>query len=288
VSKDKSSWIVDEQHDFIVHYKIDPGLSINFSENFKIVKTNPWSSSYIVKAQYYNGEYAVTPTPSTVKKPQVATENANFSCFGPDGKTFTTTISACDALSHKWNYSFGYIVDCPIDSKCGGTRKMQQISCNNAGCCQINGIWTITYNKVGCDKTGNTNTTNNNGGTSATNYPQCIVYFAYSKTSLTYYNISPEQCQKWQNDANSTTTQSNLPQPTSVPYQPPTTSPEQTQAIIDQHNSQVETCRSNVTSKYASLIQGCNQYGDSSATAACQNAYGKERQTDYNNCGQTY
>lgn len=130
--------------------------------------------------------------------------------------------------------------------------------------------------------------TNNNQNINTTNYPPCTIYYPVLKYSYTYYYTSPEQCQIWQNNANSVTTQDNIPHPTSVPYQPPTTSPGQAQALIDQHNSQVETCRSNVTSKYAGLLQGCNQYGDSSATVMCQNAYGKERQTDYNNCGQTY
>jgi len=84
------------------------------------------------------------------------------------------------------------------------------------------------------DKTGNTNTTNNNGGNLSDKLPTSIVYFAYSKNFinlLQYFNLNNakngKRC-KFNNYSN------NLPQPTSVPYQPPTTSPEQTQAIIDQ------------------------------------------------------
>lgn len=259
ISKDKTTWNVDETHEFVVAYKIDANQSINFSENFKSAKKNPWWTSEILESYFYNGENVPTPSPTAI------------------------------------------MVDCLISKECGGGSKLLTKSvCDNSTCCEITGKgWIFYQNKQDCIK--DQNIANNTVRTTiptvnqinTTNYPLCTVYYPALKYSQSYYNVSPTQCQQWQNDANRTASQNlySTPTPYIAPtkYITPTMTQEQAQSIIDQHNSQVSLCRAKVDDQYNSLERNCSiQYGDSSATEACIYAYEKGRKQDYNNCGQTY
>lgn len=167
VSKDKSSWSVEEQHDFIVPYKIDPGQSINFSENFKIVKTNPWSSSYIVKAQYYNGEDVPIPSSTPTPKPKVYID--------PDP-----------------------IIDCKFTYI--GTIRLKRSICNKSTDCQIGNKW-IYYDSVDkCKADQNAynqqqkNPNTNNQNNTVQKSPGNSFYCWDNANNYAYYTSSGDQC----------------------------------------------------------------------------------------------
>lgn len=125
ISKDRSVWSIEEQHDFIVQYKIDPNQSVKFSENFKTTKINPWTATAIVEAKYYNGENILTPTLVAKKiiKP-------------------TSVPTDTDPM-----------INCNISANCGGgTRRIKQSECSNGTCCQIGSSWIFYTSKQKCDE----------------------------------------------------------------------------------------------------------------------------------------
>lgn len=260
ISKDRTAWNIDETHEFIVPYKIDPNQSINFTENYKTTKKDPWWTTLIQESHFYNNENVPTPSPTVTPRP--------------------TTV----------------MVNCLISAECGGGSKLLAKSvCDNSTCCQITGKgWVFYQNKQDCIKDQNIAnntvktvipTTTNQVNT--TNYPLCTVYYPALKYSQSYFNIPPSQCQQWQNEANKTASQNSYSTPTL--YATPTLTESQAQAIIDQYNAQVTACRSQVNSNYNQKVQNCNiQFGDSSATEACTYAVNKERDSALINCGQTY
>lgn len=79
ISKDRTTWNIDETHEFIVPYKIEPNQSINFSENYKTDKKDPWWTTQILESYFYNGEDIITPTPTktSLKTTQNTENNTN-------------------------------------------------------------------------------------------------------------------------------------------------------------------------------------------------------------------
>ena len=90
---------------------------------------------------------SITVTPGTMKN---ITNQIN--CTGPDGKQFKTTEAECKKLNESWSKSMDKLVDCKIDSKCGGgTRKIKQSECNDSICCGFNdGRWIFYTSKSKC------------------------------------------------------------------------------------------------------------------------------------------
>jgi hypothetical protein len=206
-----------------------------------------------------------TPTPLPSMPPQAKqkakvaanTDNSsNIDCVGPDGKVFKTSQSECIKFNQAWGKPVDYVVDCSINSNCGGgTKKLMKSICDNSTCCQIGNNWIFYTSKQKCNS--------DQGSQYKNNY----VYPTYTPLA----------------------TWAPLPTYSYQTYVTPTMTEQQAQAIIDQHNSQVQQCRNNVISNYDQKLRNCNiQFGDSSATDACLSIVGKERQSAYSNCGQIY
>ncbi len=104
-------------------------------------------------------------------------------------------------------------------------------------------------------------------------YPPCTITYPYSGTK-TYYYLTAEYCKNAQQEAASITQVSPIPTTATVPTN-----------SQDLSNNNVQQCQSNVTYKYQSLLQSCNQYGGSSARDACIQLYTNGRQQEYNACG---
>lgn len=143
---------------------------------------------------------------------------------------------------------------CNVNSNCGGgTTPLRQSECNNSTCCQIGDKWIFYKDKNQCTQDQN-------------NY--------YKNSSNSYVPPAYIPLPTY------------APLPTYQPYVAPTTDP---QVAIDQHNSQVEYCRSSVSAQYSDLIRGCSiRFGDSSAAEGCTHTYESQRQSAYNACGSTY
>lgn len=65
VSKNRNQWIPEEQF-LTIPYKINSGEKLEFIETVNSSGGNPWWSSYLTNAEYYNGE--IIPTASPVIK----------------------------------------------------------------------------------------------------------------------------------------------------------------------------------------------------------------------------
>lgn len=102
----------------------------------------------------------VTPVP---KKPatQQAVPQQNeptgekIDCVGPDGKTFKTTLKACEEFNNAWGKPLSTptpnpheYIRCNISPNCGGGYKeMTRSSCDNMICCQqMDGSWELRTN----------------------------------------------------------------------------------------------------------------------------------------------
>jgi hypothetical protein len=200
-------------------------------------------------------------TPTSNPKLTTQTNNTNnnqIECIGPDGKHFNTSMSECEKLNKSWGHNTDYLVNCNVSSNCGGgTKYIRKSECDNSVCCQIGSNWILYTSKQKCSS----DQTNQYKGNYT--YPT-LIPFSTMKPLPTYSYQVPQS------------------------YASPTMTDAQAQSLIDQHNSQVSLCRGQVVSKFAGLIQSCNQYGGSSAAEACRSIYEKQRQAEYNSCGQTY
>ena len=158
-------------------------------------------------------------------------------------------------------------------------KQMTLSECNKSFECGIGGQWYIYTDRNKCAEDQKKDTpTAYPAFTPPPTYPPCTVFYPALGYSQTYVNVLTSQCDLWKQQANSYAT------PT--PYVQPTMSPEEQQALINQHNSQVDRCQHDIVNNYAPLIQGCNQYGDSSAAEACKTIYERNRQKEYDACGQ--
>lgn len=134
----------------------------------------------------------------------------------------------------------------------------------------------------------------NNSGSTQQQYvpkyfPPCTVYYSKWGFSQTYTYMTPEECQRTQDDAKSDNSV--------APSNPtPTLTDEQKQQFIDDtnsqvdaHNKQVNDCRNSVNNDYDAKVQGCyNQYGGgSSAGPACAQIANSGRQSALDSCGST-
>jgi len=153
ISKDRSSWDIDEQHDFIVPYKINPGETINFSENYKTTKKDPWWTTLILETNFYNGESVLTPTikptliPKKVQSNTTISNNSNqIECIGPDGKHFNTSMTECKNLAESWGKSVDYMTNCNYPAECGGGTKREPYSECQKPCTRVNNTNPQTVN----------------------------------------------------------------------------------------------------------------------------------------------
>lgn len=135
ISKDKTAWNIDEEHVFNIPSKINPNQTISFSEDFKTTKSDPWSSSEIIAAQYYSDEENIpTPTLTTKKiiKPTSVPVNTDP------------------------------IINCNVSVNCGGgIKKIKKSECDNAVCCQIGSSWIFYTSSQKCNEDQEKNNSNN-------------------------------------------------------------------------------------------------------------------------------
>lgn len=90
---------------------------------------------------------------------------------------------------------------CNFDQKCGGSKFVTKIECNNSYCCYLrDGTARLLSSKSACD-----NYYSNGTSTNTSLVPNCFVYYSALKYTASYYNVSTEQCKKWQDEAKSTT-----------------------------------------------------------------------------------
>lgn len=186
---------------------------------------------------------------ATTQRP-VPPQGNKIECIGPDGVHFWTTQKECDDFNNAWK-----------------NNKPEQENRPPSDQGQNNRINIPSY----------TNTYVDNSIT-------CFVSYPCTGASFTY-RMLPSDCTNAQQSASNIcdTSKNNY----STPIATPTLTDSQAQSIIDQHNSQVKQCQSNVVYQYSGLIQSCTQYGGS-AGEACKNIYEKQRQDAYNACGATY
>lgn len=179
------------------------------------------------------------------------------------------------------------IVDCKFTYL--GIIRLKRSVCSKSTDCQIGGKW-IYYDSVDkCKQDQKTEVDqkfqqwkdNNPIYTIAPwptypNYPPCIVYYPALGYSQTYLFTSPEQCQQWKNNVNSTTTTVYTPSQIIPTNQPQSNKPSQ---------DQIDKCKSKVREEADNLFHGCvNQFGDSSAANMCMIARQKEISTQITNC----
>ena len=198
------------------------------------------------------------PSPTAKINNQTVVNNnpssgGKIDCIGPDGKHLQITQQECDNFNAAW----------------GKSKSTNQTNGGNQG--QNNQVRIPTYTSTYVD-----------------NSITCIV--SYSCTGASYtYRLLPADCTSAQQEARNLCNNSNNNNSNSAPIATPTFTESQAQSIIDQHNSQVQQCRSNVANQYSSLIQGCNiRFGASSAAEACVSIYERDRQNAYNACGTIY
>jgi hypothetical protein len=96
-----------------------------------------------------------TPTSKVIKKSSgnstVNPSSGTVDCIGPDGKTFSTSLSECEKLNTSWGKTADYYVNCQVPSNCGGgTRRLKKSECNLSTCCQSGGSYIFTTNSQNC------------------------------------------------------------------------------------------------------------------------------------------
>ena len=125
ISKDRTKWDIDELHEFVVPYEIEPNQSINFSEKYKTTKKNPWWTAENLDSQFYNGENIPTPTPTN--------------------KPIPKTIDSDPIIDCKSSYP-----------NCNGSSiRVHQSQCSNITCCQIGSSWSVFPSNEECNKAQN-------------------------------------------------------------------------------------------------------------------------------------
>lgn len=173
VSKTREKWDPEEQV-VIVPYEIQSGKTIFFSESVTPAKSNdPWWTSNIIDAKYYNGEDIPTPTP-TVYVPPTAM---------PTYKPVPTIDPNPPVL-------------CNVSPNCGGgTTPLRQSECNNSTCCQIGDKWIFYKDKVQCGRDQASQgkapapVVNNNQQSAGNN-----IYCWSNAYGYGYYTSSGDQC----------------------------------------------------------------------------------------------
>ncbi len=236
ISKNRENWIVDETHEFVVPYKIDPNQSIIFSENYKTTKKDPWWTGYILDSRFYNGE--IIPTqPKTEElvncpiskecgggtKLLIKSVCGNSTCCGFTGGRwiFYESKSACIRDQNK---GLG-VQSNPTKINCigpdGKNFQTTQTECDN-------------FNKAWGKKAVNTQAPINNNQI-VYRYPACAIYYPSLKTTDTYYHLSPEECTNLKNKVASGYVVTPIPtmRPTSVQVIPTLISATQA-PVVDQ------------------------------------------------------
>lgn len=156
------------------------------------------------------------------------------------------------------------MICCFYDSKCGGPKFVYKSECGQSvTCCGLSdGSWK-TMKVDECNKLHNSYKSNNNGSTytySNSNYPPCTIYYPALKYSQTYSYTSPEQCQQWKNNVNSSTTSTYTPIPqatysTPAPTPQPTTDPALCSQAVAMWNSYKENFdESKYSSSYEAVL----------------------------------
>lgn len=174
ISKDRTVWEIDETHEFIVPYKIDPNQSINFSENYKTTKKDPWWTTLIQESHFYNGE--VLPTPTIDSDPII---DCKFTYVGTKKlkRSVCNNATDCEIEKGKW-YLYYSVKKCKEDQQKYYAGTLEGHPYTN-------------------------NQTNTNVVNTTTQYPACEVYYPGLKKTGTYYHLSPEKCIEEKNKVNS-------------------------------------------------------------------------------------
>lgn len=201
ISKNRESWVIDETHEFVVPYKIDPNQSIIFSENYKTTKKEPWWTAYILDSQLYNGQILPTqPKSEELVNCSISKECGggtkllkrsvcdNSTCCGFTGGKWVLyeSISACKRDQNKGLgiQSNTTKIDCIGPD--GKTFQATQTECNN-------------FNRAWGKKPVNTQAPAYNNQ-NMYRYPACVVYYPGLKKTDTYYHFSPSECINLKNE----------------------------------------------------------------------------------------
>ena len=173
------------------------------------------------------------------------------------------------------------IVNCDFSAtSCKGqTISVKRSLCSQTTCCGFNGGKWIPYaNVVSCDADQAKENQNNNQNTNQqqNNYPPCTVNYALGIVQ-TYYDVSPETCKVWQDEANAGNTRTAQP---TVDYaaQNQANIQLQSQCKVDSANyyqQQITSVRSNHTlgdSSKQNAITSLNNQANQAAQA-CESKY---------------
>ena len=179
------------------------------------------------------------------------------------------------------------IINCGISAECGGgSRQMKKSECTQTTCCQIGNKWYFYLSKTKClADQASANQAKTPSYNTLPNYAPCTVYYPVLGYSQTYNYISPAQCLTWQQQAGSYSSLPTYTPPTSTPQ--PTMSPEEYQALLDQIQREINSCKIRVNEYYNQQVLNCNiQFGGSSAAEACTFIVNEQRDKELKACEQ--
>lgn len=144
---------------------------------------------------------SLTPTPIVVTPTQkpvlgastsknTSTNSNSIDCIGPDGKEFKTSEAECKKLNESWGKPMDYMVNCNVNSNCGGgTRMIKKSECDNSVCCQIGSSWIFYTSKDKCNQDQNSHSSQTTQTSSGNN-----VYCWNNTYNYGYYTSSGDQC----------------------------------------------------------------------------------------------
>lgn len=263
VSKSHAAWEVNEEHNFTVPYKIEPGETIKFNESIVSNNNDPWSSAYIVSAKYYNGENVPTLPPTTTDSDPII--DCKFTYLGTMKLRKSVCSKSTDCqIGGKWVY-YDSVDRCKADQ--------QALNNSNLVDCLIAGK-TYRITKDLCAK--------NTGGSLNTSYTSpyysCRLCYHYtSGDSCSTYNYlvkSKSECDVEQSKIDSLGSAYVIPTNSSTQT---TTTSDSTKVCYDQYNSDIQAARtwggnvgSAMTDMANSNLSRCLQTGNVTAVGPVQ------------------
>lgn len=250
MSKARQMWEVDEDFNFTVPYKIDPGQTITVKETATSAKTNPWTTAWIISAKYYSGEIVPTTPSSPTQKVYVNPDpiiDCKFTYIGTMKLRKSVCSKSTDCqIGDRWIY-YDSVDRCKADQKTASNLNLVD--------CVIAGKTYRTTREI-CDR--------NIGGTGTTYtspYYSCRLCSRYSSgDSCSTYNYlvkSKSECDTEQSKIDSL----------GSAYVLPTNIPTQTTSTLSQ------ACND----QYQRDIQGAKTWGGSVAEVMLETAYDNYR-----------
>ena len=214
ISKSRKAWEVGDEFTITIEDPIWAGESVYFNKYLFQKENDPWYTTRIISGLYYYGDKPSSPTPTVY--------------VDPDPIEPCTSKNSGDSIMVKRSECQNLYVDCPV-----------------------NNTWKV-LTKEECTKEQNAQMPTNNNQ-QQNNYPPCTVHYSLEIVQ-TYYDVSPETCKGWQDEANAGNTKTAQP---TIDY-----------AAQNQANIQLQSqCKMDVASYYQQQITSVRSnhtLGDSS------------------------